>query len=388
MEIKSFDTILNEICDFFDSLIAPKKIARTNTNIFYLILKACSKGWEVINNVCVVLSNKFDPAKCSVEDLNSVAFIVGTERHKGSASGLRITVTNNAEESKTLVTGVYKYVLDEDTTFIFELFNSLTIQAGSYTNIIAMSEKIGSFPVTEQASITIESEQTIPSDVSFSCTNNENLLGVEPESNLDFRKRILTGVDNQDSIVELENTLRNLPYFFDCRVKFNDTLNAIEYDGITIPPFSACIFFSGAPRSDVAGVIANKIICPTIQTEDSIAIPYESSVFVDGEHIFNLIPFKKTLFTVNVTYQIENVYINANAVEEQMRKALYKAFSFEVHQDFVKEDDVYNVIESLNLTGINLLSVNLYYNGTHVDYVNVPVSRIPEITDIDFTREE
>ena len=251
-----------------------------------------------------------------------------------------------------------------------------------------MSEKIGSFHVTEQGSITIESEQTIPSDVSFSCTDNENLLGAEPESNLDFRKRILTGVDNQDSIVELENTLRNLPYFFDCRVKFNDTLNAIEYDGITIPPFSACIFFSGAPRSDVAGVIANKIICPTIQTEDSVAIPYESSVFVNGEHIFNLIPFKKTLFTVGVTYQIENVYINANTVEEQMRKALYKAFSFEVHQDFVKEDDVYTVIESLNLTGMNLLSVNLYCNGTHVDYVNVPVSRIPEIADIDFTREE
>ena len=29
MEIKTVDTILNEVCDYFDELISPKKIART-----------------------------------------------------------------------------------------------------------------------------------------------------------------------------------------------------------------------------------------------------------------------------------------------------------------------------------------------------------------------
>src|SRR5574344_1247824 len=95
MKIKTFDTILTEICDFFDSLISPKTIARTNTNIIYLIFKAVAKGYEVINNVCVVLNNKYDPSSCSEEDLESVANIVGTERNNGSASGLHITVTNN-----------------------------------------------------------------------------------------------------------------------------------------------------------------------------------------------------------------------------------------------------------------------------------------------------
>ena len=61
MELKTFDTILTTICDSFDSLISPRTIARTNTNIIYLIFKAVAKGYEIINNVCVVLSNKFDP---------------------------------------------------------------------------------------------------------------------------------------------------------------------------------------------------------------------------------------------------------------------------------------------------------------------------------------
>ena len=82
MELKTFDTILTTICDSFDSLISPRTIARTNTNIIYLIFKAVAKGYEIINNVCVVLSNKFDPLYCSDEDLTSSASIVGTERHR------------------------------------------------------------------------------------------------------------------------------------------------------------------------------------------------------------------------------------------------------------------------------------------------------------------
>ena len=111
MEIKSFDTILTQMCDDFDLIISPKVMARSNTNVVYLIFKAIAKGFELINNICVVLSNKFDPAKCSEEDLVSVASLVGTERRKGSASGLRITVTNTDELSKTLLAGVYTYQL-------------------------------------------------------------------------------------------------------------------------------------------------------------------------------------------------------------------------------------------------------------------------------------
>ena len=80
MQLLSYDEILTNICDSFDALIRPRTITRANTNIIYLIFKAVAKGYEVINNTVVALSNKFNPENCSVEDLDSVDTIVGTER--------------------------------------------------------------------------------------------------------------------------------------------------------------------------------------------------------------------------------------------------------------------------------------------------------------------
>lgn len=387
MELKTFDTILAELCDEFDELIAPKKISRSNTNIIYLIFKAISKGFEIINNVCVVLSNKFDPARCSTDDLVSVASLVGTERLQGSATGLHILATNNGESAVTLLAGLYTYEFDADTKFVFEVLEDTEINAGSYITYIAMSEQIGSYPVTAQSDIEVTSPRVIPSDVKFSCTDNSALLGTAPESDLEFRKRILNKYDGQDSIVELETTLRNLPYIFDCRIKFNNTLVSETYDGITIPPFTACIFYSGSPRSEMAGIIANKIICPTVELQDSVAIDYESDVFVSGKHTFYLNPFSTTDFKINVIYKVDEQFISNNDAKAKMRTALFQYFLPEVHEDYVREDDVYNVLESLNIAGVTILGVNLLVNDTSVDYIEVPLSRIPNLEDVTWTRE-
>lgn len=387
MTLLSYDEILTVLCDSFDRLVSPQKISRSNTNVVYLILKAISKGLEIINSVCVVLKNKFDPASCEVEDLNSVSALVGTERLKGSASGLHILATNNAETSVTLLTGTYTYEFDADTRFVFEVLTDTTITAGSYVTFIAMSEQIGSYPVTSQSDIDVTSNRTIPADVTFSCTNNSALLGTAPETDLEFRKRILNKYDGQDSIVELETTLRNLPYLFDCRIKFNNTLVSETYDGVTIPPFTACIFYSGSPRSEIADIIANKIICPTVQLSDSVAVDYESEVFVSGKQTFYLNPFNTLDFKADIIYKVDEQIISDYDAKEKMRVALYQYFLPEVHKDYVREDDVYNVIESLNLAGVTILGVNLLVNDSPVDYVDVPLSRIAKLEDVTFTRE-
>lgn len=387
MILMSFDEILTYLCDSFDSLISPKKIARSNTNIIYLMFKAISKGLEVINSVCVVLSNKFNPAKCSVEDLNSVASLVGTERLLGSASGLHILATNNGDSAVTLLAGMYSYSLDDDTKFIFEVLEDTVVEANAYVTFIAMSENIGSYTVTAQAEIEVTSNRNMPSDITFSCTDNSSLLGTAPETDLEFRKRILNRQDGQDSITELEVQLRNLPYIFDCRIKFNNTPANETYDGVEIPPFTALIFFSGSPRSEMAGVIANKLICPTVQLSDSIAIRYESEVFVSGEHIFYIAPFRNTEFAVEVLYNVDEQIIADSEAREKMQTALYQYFLPEVHKDYIREDDVYGVLESLNLAGVTVLGVNLSVGGEQVDYVAVPLSRIPRLTGVTFTRE-
>lgn len=387
MEIKTFDTILTGMCDSFDELISPRTMARTNTNIGYLILKAIAKGYEVINNTCVLLSNKFNPASCDASDLDSSASLTGTERYSGSSSGLRITVTNNHETALILLAGTYVYELDSDTSFSFEVLANTEIMAGGSVSYIAMSEEIGSYPVTAQTKITVTSTQTIPDDLTFSCGDNSSLLGTAEETDLEFRQRILTKTDRQDVVTEAENLIKNLPYIFDCKIKFNSDIVDVVYDGITIPPFTALVCYSGEIKAELAEKLCSKLICPTVQTAESVNVPYVSEVFASGQHNVYFTPFAKVQYSVNVLYKVNDTYANSYDAQVLIRSTLLNKFVAEVHKDYVKEEDIYNTIEELNIAGIDILGVNLIYNGNTVNYISVPVTRIPELASVTFTRE-
>ena len=388
MQLLSYDEILTNICDSFDTLIRPRSITRTNTNIIYLIFKAVAKGYEVINNTVVALSNKFNPENCSVEDLDSVSSIVGTERLKGSASGLHIIITNNGNTKATILAGLYYYAFNDDTTFYFEILENTEIEAGNYITVIAMSEKTGSYTVTSQDNITVTSDLIIPEGVTFSCNSNENLLGTEPETNLEFRKRILNGVDDQDTIIELENSIKNLPYIFDCKCKFNQTASSVTYDGYTIPPFYLAIFYSGMARNELAEIVASKTFFPTLKSENSIKVYYKNEVFTNGQYEVNLIPFKELLFSIKIVWEVNKQYADTVSAKAKVRTALNKAFAGTTHKDYIKEDDIYNTIETIDITGISILGIDLIYNSQTINYISVPVSRIPKIDTVSFEESE
>lgn len=385
MQVLTYDEMLTKLCDDFDSLISPKVMARSNTNIIYLMFKAIAKGMEIINNICVVLDNKFDPQYCSSEDLASVASLVGTERYRGSASGLHIVITNDGDNTVTLLAGTYYYALDDDTRFEFEVQEDTDIDSGEAVSFIAMSEEIGSFHVTRQTSITVESEETISDDLNFSCTDNASLLGIAEETDLEFRKRINTDATRQDTFSELETRLKNLPYIFDCKVKFNNTVAEVEYGNYTLPAYTLAIFFSGEIKNEIAEIVCDKIICPTLATSNSVEVDYNNEVFIDGKHTVNLIPFDKMQYGVELIYKIDKDYVSEDEVKDKIRNALYNAFVSERHTDYVKEDDYYNVIEALDLSGVELLGINLKFNGANVNYIPVPASSIPELSTIIFT---
>ena len=386
MELKTFYTILTQICDNYDSLISPSKIARSNNNIIYLIFKAISKGYETINNVCVVLSRKFDPEKCSDEDLVSVAKLVGTEKLSGSASGLRITVTNKSALEVTLLKGTYTYTLDEETIFEFEVINDTQVLNDSPITYIAMSQKVGSFPVTEQSSITVESTVAIDSNLSFSCEDNSAILGIPDESNFDFRNRILTDTSRQSVIEELQLKIRNLPYIFDCKIRYNNTASSIVEDGVTIKPYTIAIFYSGEAKQEIAQIVASSVMLQTATSDTSIALIYNNDVFVDGTFAVNIIPFKTTDYSVNIIYRINELYTSQYDTEVFIKNELLKKFKALVHSDFITEDDYYNYLESLNLEGVTILGINLKKSSVETDYIAVPISRVPNLTDVTFEK--
>ena len=386
MELMTFNEILTKLCDDFDELISPRKIARSNTNVIYLLFKAIAKGYEVINNVCVVLSDKFDPANCSDEDLVSVASLVGTERLEGSASGLEIIIKNTGVVSATLLSGMYKYKLDDDTSFFFELIEDLTLTAGSTSSVISMSEHIGTYPVTAQNDIEVisESSNTLPDNIKFSCLNNSGLLGTPAETNLAFRERILTDVTRQNTLKELELKLKNLPYLYDAKIIFNDTTESVVVGSYTLPPFYMLIFYSGSVRTEIAEIVAEGAIYPTLETNDSVELRFNSDIFANGYYPVYIVPFETLDYVISVDCDVDTTYISLEKAHSEIKTFLESNFRIKIHKDYIKEEDIYNKLKELNVSGINILNIEIKYNNAVVPYISVPPSAIPYLEDVTF----
>lgn len=384
MQIKTFNEILTEICDDFDNLITPKTIARTNTNIIYLMFKAIAKGYEVIHNLVVALSHKFDPAFCSEEDLESTAFLVGTEKLKGSYSGLEIIASNNKAVAVTLLAGDYTYALDGETSFYFTVKENTSIASGGTKSFIALTNKVGSFPVTAQTSITVETNVALDSKISFSCTNNTALLGASEETALAFRKRIMSDTSRQNTVSELEMKIKNLPYIFDCSVFFNNTLESITVGSATVPPYYMLILISGEARDEIAKVVAESNIYPTAQVNEDDYVEYENDVFATGSYKVFYGTFAPYNYTANILYTADVNFITPSLAEEKMRSHLITVMSGNVRKAEITENDFYNALEDLNLEGVKILSVELYVNSNRVQYVSVPDDKISKLTSVTF----
>ena len=225
-----------------------------------------------------------------------------------------------------------------------------------------------------KASVT--ADVVINSDLSFSCADNTSLLGSEEESEIDFRKRILNTTDRQNTLVELETEIKNLPYIFDCKVKYNPTDDAIDVDGASLSPYKMFIYCSGDIRNEIAEVVAKYSFYQT--QEDSTTthetLTYVNEVFANGgcEIIVNY--FKKVNFSVDVRYIVDTNFLSASSAREQITSVLLKNYRSQLHIDFIREADIYNTIEALDIAGLTLLSVDLKYNNEAVDYIAVPPS--------------
>lgn len=388
MQIKTFDEILTGICDSFDSVISPKKMSRANTNILYLIFKALSKSFEVINNVVVALHNKFDPFNCSPEDLESVGKLVGTKKLKGSASGLRILAVNNSEDVLVLLAGTYVYAFNADVNFIFNLPSDLAIAPKTSEAFIAFSDILGRIEVTAQNEIVVESTMTIPEDLTFSCADNINLLGYADETDLAFRNRILTETNRQDVIKELETALKNLPYVFDCKVLFNDSLQTVQYEGITIPSYHMLIVLAGDRRPEIAKIVCEHAIYPTVMVSPDSYIDYESSVFASGKHRVYITDFGSYNYAVHIYYKANTSYVSVSTVEAQIRTAIFNTMNVNIHKDIITDKMIFDVLATLNIDAVTYLGVELLVNNETVPYVSVAKSKLPVVTNVSFTLQE
>ena len=385
MEIKSFDAILTELCDYFDSLVSPKKIERANTNIVYLFLKACSKGWEIINNICVALNNKFNPELCSDEDLESTGKLVGTKRRSGSVSGLRISIYNPSVTPVILPQGTYVYSLNDEVSFSFTVDVDTEIGEESSAYYTALSDSIGAYRVTQQTGIAISSpDAVVPSTFIFSCTDNLPLLGHSEETILEFRQRVNSDTERQDVINELKEKILELPYVYDCSVIFNREESSTVIGDFTIPPYYMLIVISTAKYTDeIAQIVAESAIYPTVNVEnESHEVRYINDVFASGYYPVYLNDFVKKDFEIGLNAVIDSTYNSAGVVKDKIESALMNYFNSNVYRPSITAEDVFEQINKLNLAGVTVLSVNFDVDGATVDFVSFNKTELPNLTNV------
>lgn len=385
MEIKSFDTILTTICDDFDTLLSPVKMVRANTNILYLLLKAIAKGWEVINNVCVVLNNKFNPLYCTNDDLESVGKLVGTKRRAGSVSGLRISAYNSAVTSVTLLAGTYVYQFDEDVSFSFTLDTDVPVSAESSVYFTALSNKIGSYRVTQQTGIEVTADGiSIPSTVQFSCSDNQPLLGYPEETVVEFRQRVNSDTDRQDIVNELKEKILALPYVYDCSLVFNQEESDLVIPPYTVPPYYLLIVISTAKYTDeIAEIIAGSAIYPTVNVSGtSHEVRFTNPAFAQGYYSVYLNDFTKKNFEIELDAVVDDSYNSQALIASKIESALQNAFNTNIHRDMITVEDVYKEINALGLAGVVIRSVSFIVNLSPTNYVSFARTELPNLTNV------
>ena len=150
------------------------------------------------------------------------------------------------------------------------------------------------------------------------------------------------------------------------------------------------IYCSGDIRNEIAEVVAKYAFYPTQidSTTTHETLTYENEVFANGSYEIVVNYFKKVNFDVDIKYTTDSIFLTEESAEGQMSTALLKSYRSQIHTDFIREADIYNTLEALEITGLTILSVDLKYNGNEVDYIAIPPSRLAYLDNINYSTGE
>jgi hypothetical protein len=389
---KSIDEETTELADIYDSLIAPKKIWRSHNNKLYLALRSFSAGKVGLTDAAIALRSRFNPLYCEDIDLYSAAKLVGTDLKQGTGSMVRITIFNkDTTRQKVLRGGDYNYRSVPGTVFWFQVQNDYVFDPEEERIVFAISEEKGSFPVLRNTDIKLFRTDGAEIDpmFSFSCEDNSGQLGYKDETLYDFRARILTDADRQDHLKELELKIRNLPSILECNLIFNADTLPQEYDGITLAGKELLITITGVPTDKIAELVVKEVLYITHMVDPDNVIYYRNELYINGKYPVYFRYHAAFDFSLAIAYQYDKDKLKPVQVEDAV-KALFRPYrQMATHLDIFSEGDAYRILGNLNLPNVKILDAGIINSdGKEVSFICVPKTRLPNLTDIQFTAVE
>ena len=142
------------------------------------------------------------------------------------------------------------------------------------------------------------------------------------------------------------------------------------------------LMVSGDIKDEIAEIVASKGVYPTVQTDANSYAIYQNDVFADGQYKVWITPYKKYDFSVDVAFYADENFISSTQAEEKIRKGLFNAINGNRHIDVITENDIFDYINALNITGVKVLGVNINdpSGSTNKNYITFQKTRIPNLT--------
>lgn len=401
----SFDEILAELGDSYDEDIAVsgRKIVRSTANKIWLQLRAFSRGLYGLYQVVASLKYRFDPLYCSEDELESTMRIAGTKLKSGKVSLLTIIIWNtNIVSEKVLDPDTYYYLSVNGVTFSLVLQEELTIPANSFVkkdfySTLGSNPYIGAFSVSANTNISIsnESGETIDSELTFDCEDNETQLGYEEETLFEARKRILTDNQRQEILHILEERIQSLPNIHECTIIANNTLAPIsspyiQDDGIhyvPILPQSVLVVLTGSPTSDFALEFLS--LCPFLTTipegvADYGTVYYASSIYLDGHFPVHYVNHRIELFDVIIKYGYAARLVSTINVEDAMEELLKNFKATTRFKDLISSEDISDALSEYQNPGVKILAITFSYKSEIVNYIKFNKTQIARLRTVSF----
>jgi hypothetical protein len=391
MSVTSYtlDQLMTLMGDTYDATVNPRRIFRNNKNRIWLLFQGIAAGYQLINDMVVSLSNKFDPSNCSDDDLLSTAKLVGTLFKVGKSSFVQINFTNtDVANPHTITAGVYQFTSTSGEVFNMTLAADTVFTAGQTIMMIFASTEKGAFSVTAVASVSISRADlaSIDPNFSFATLDNSRYLGYLDETPLVFRQRILSDTNRQDAIAELELLIRSLPNVLECNLIFNPSGGDVVYDGITIHPFCLLVNVTGFPDLTLGQTVIGNVQYLTVETDPTKVFNITDSHFATGSLPVYWNPHTQKNFALTVTYRFDSNKIIQSRGEAQMLAALNAAYAnMSQHIDTVTVADIINLLQGLGLASVQLLQVSITpAGGGAVNYLDFLKTRLANLTGVTF----
>jgi hypothetical protein len=390
---KSTDELVTEMVDTYDGLLKennpskPIRVWRNKNNKLYMVFIAMGAGFSHILDAALALRNRFNPLHCDDSDLQSTALMVGTSPQLGSGSILSITVMNKSTtEQKMFPAGIYNYMSVSGMLFYFHRPNDYLFDPGEAIRLSAISRERGSFHVTQISNIKLfrSDGQAVDSVFAFSCADNSGQLGYPDEDMFAFRQRILSDGNRQDHIKELELKIRNLPNIFECNLIYNQNVQPLEYDGITLSPMEMLVVITGVPTDEMARLVVEDVIYMTHQVDEDNVVYYENMCYINGRVPVYYTGHTTTDFALEITYRYDQQKLKSEQVENVINELLDRYVHAVTHVDVINEQTFYALLGNLDLPNTVVLDIDVLVSGEQVPYVMVPKTRLPHLTGVTF----